>query len=251
MSVHPVADPSITENALLGGRLCVHQPARGYRVAIDPVFLAAAAPVMPGETALDVGSGIGTVALCLAARVPGADIVGMERDPRLVELARENAALNGLGNVTFIEAAVGRGAPVPGNCFDHVVANPPYLEFGKVNLSPSLAKRAADVEEVDLEAWVDFCFSRLRPRGVLTVIHRADRVDSLVTFLKRKGGEIMIYPLWPRAGAAARRVILRCRKGAKSPARLLAGLVLHQDGDKFTPQADAVLRGGAALDFRI
>jgi tRNA1(Val) A37 N6-methylase TrmN6 len=54
-----------------------------------------------------------------------------------------------------------------------------------------------------------------------------------------------------RAGAPARRVILRCRKGAKSPARLLAGLVLHQDGDKYTPQAEAVLRGGAALDFRI
>jgi FkbM family methyltransferase len=250
MNVHHAADSAITENALLGGRLHVHQPARGYRVAIDPVLLAAAVPIQAGETALDVGTGVGTVALCLAARVPGADIVGMERNQRLVELARENAALNLLGNVTFIEAAVGRGAPVPGNCFDHVVANPPYLEHGKVNLSPSLEKRAADVEEVDLEAWVDFCFSRLRPRGVLTVIHRADRVDSLITSLKRKGGEIMIFPLWPRAGASARRVIVRCRKGAKSPAKLLPGLALHQEGDKFTPEAEAVLRHGAALDFR-
>jgi len=251
MSIQPVADASITENALLGGRLQVHQPARGYRVAIDPVFLAAAVPIRPGETVLDVGSGVGTVALCLAARVPGADIVGMERDPRLVELARENAALNALDNLTFIEAAVGRGAPVPGNCFDHVVANPPYLQLGTVNLSPLLEKRAADVEEVDLEAWVDFCFSRLRPRGLLTVIHRADRVDSLISSLRRKGGEIIIFPLWPRAGAPARRVIVRCRKGAKSPARLLPGLVLHQEGDKFTPEAEAVLRGGAPLDFRL
>ena len=250
MNINPVRGVAITENSLLGGRLSLHQPARGYRVAIDPILLAAAVPVQPGETVLDVGSGVGTVSLCLAARVPDADIVGMERDEQLVTLARENAALNGLENVTFLSASVGRGAPVPGNCFDHVVANPPYLELGKVNLSPSAEKRAADVEEVDLEVWVDFCFSRLKPRGLLTLIHRADRVDTLIALLKPKGGEIAIFPLWPRAGAAARRVIIRCRKGAKSPARLLPGLVLHQDTEKFTAEADAVLREGAALDFR-
>jgi FkbM family methyltransferase len=238
-----------TENALLGGRLRVNQPARGYRIAIDPLFLAAAAPVGPGDTVLDVGSGVGTVALCLAARVREASILGVERDPVLVALARENAALNDLTNVRFAVAAIGRSAAVPGNAFDHVVANPPYLESGKVNPSPFLEKRTADIEEEDLSTWMDFCFSRLKPRGILTVIHRADRIDSLIALLKGKGGEIVIFPLWPKAGAPARRVIVRCRKGAKSPARLLPGLILHQSAEKFTPEAEAVLREGVALSF--
>jgi tRNA1(Val) A37 N6-methylase TrmN6 len=68
---------ALTEDTLLGGRVRLRQPASGYRVAIDPVLLAAAVPAVSGETALDIGCGTGAAALCLAVRVPGVRVIGI------------------------------------------------------------------------------------------------------------------------------------------------------------------------------
>lgn len=197
---------------------------------------------------MDVGAGAGAVALCLAARVPGVRVIGLEQDPDLVALGQENAALNNLGSrITFLRGDIGAAYAMTTKRFDHVMANPPYLESDKVNPSSIEDKRIAHVEPPQLATWVDFCLSHARPRGTVTLIHRADRIDAIVALLHAKAGDIRICPLWPRAGVPARRVILRCRKGVKSPAHVLPGLVLHGATEKFTPEAEAVLRRGAPL----
>ncbi|MFN3623152.1 MAG: methyltransferase, partial [Hyphomicrobium sp.] len=56
-----------------------------------------------------------------------------------------------------------------------------------------------------------------------------------------------ILPLHPRPGDAAHRVIVEGVKGSRAPLQLLAGFVLHTDGNEFTPAAGAILRAGAPL----
>ena len=48
-------------------------------------------------------------------------------------------------------------------------------------------------------------------------------------------------------GEPARRVVVSGRKGARAPARLGPGLVLHGPDGRFTPEAEAVLREAAPL----
>ena len=99
----PTPADAVTEDAILGGLLRLRQPARGLRTGIDPVFLAAAAPSIKGR-ALDLGCGVGTAALCLARRLPEVEVTGLELQPALTGLARENVRLNGLeGRVTIHE----------------------------------------------------------------------------------------------------------------------------------------------------
>ncbi len=88
------AGAEVSEDRLLGGRVMFRQPVDGYRAAIDPVFLAAAVPAQNGQSILDVGSGAGAASLCLATRVPGLRIFGIEMQPALVALARDNIAAN-------------------------------------------------------------------------------------------------------------------------------------------------------------
>lgn len=87
----PAVEPmEVTEDSLLGGRVRLLQPRHGYRVALDPVLLAAAVPARAGESVLDLGCGVGAAALCLATRVPGVRVEGLELQPLNAELAVRN-----------------------------------------------------------------------------------------------------------------------------------------------------------------
>ena len=86
---------NVTEDALLGGRVKLCQPKSGYRAAIDPVILAAAVDAKANETVLDVGIGVGAAALCLATRLVGVRIVGIEIQEELAALAVQNAENSG------------------------------------------------------------------------------------------------------------------------------------------------------------
>lgn len=244
------AVPETTEDAFLGGRLRLRQPAAGYRAAIDPVLLAAAAPAAAGDRVADLGCGVGTAGLCLLARVPGAAVAGLELQGALASLAQQNAAANGFTD--RLTVALGDVARPPAGFeagrFDHVMLNPPYLEPGAVRLPPLELRRLATVEgEPPLETWLTQALGLLRPRGSLTVIHRADRLDRLLAGFTGRCGDLAIFPLWPRQGEAAKRVLVQGRKGTSAPLRLLPGLTLHEAGGAYTATAEAVLRDAAPL----
>jgi tRNA1(Val) A37 N6-methylase TrmN6 len=243
---------SASEDSLLGGAIKLRQPRAGYRTAIDPVFLAAAVPAEAGETVLDAGCGVGAASLCLAKRVPDCRITGIEAQRDLVRLANENAALNGFADrIVIIAGDILRPPPRldPGS-FNHVMANPPYLAGEAATPPANAAKATATLEgEADLAAWLRFALAAVRPKGTVTFIHRADRMEQLLAQLSQRAGEIVVFPLWPGDNKPAKRIIVRARKGVATPTRLTPGLVLHQADGRYTAAADAVLREGAALAF--
>jgi tRNA1(Val) A37 N6-methylase TrmN6 len=240
---------AISEDALLDGRLRLRQPAAGYRTAIDPVFLAAAVPAMTGCRALDLGCGVGAAALCLLARVPEAHVTGLELQPDFAELARENAALNGFAERLRVHCAdMAKPGDVAPGIFDEVFCNPPHQPAGAASPPPDAAKGLATHEgATELADWADAALRFVRPGGGVTVIHRADRLDELLAALGRGAGGFVVFPLWPKRGRPAKRVLLRAVKGAKAPLRLAPGLVLHRDDGSYTAEAEAVLRGGQGL----
>ncbi len=243
---------AMTRDTVLGGRVRLCQPRNGYRVALDPVLLAAAVPAKEGQTVLDLGTGIGAAALCLAARVPGALITGLDSDPAVLALARVNVQENGLAaRMRLIDGDVGRPSPPPDAAgFDHVVANPPYLKAGTATVSQHAGKARATAEgETALTDWIRAAHYWLKPGGRLTIIHRADRLDELLALMAGRFGSVTVFPVWPKAGIAARRVIVAGRQGSRAPARLLSGLVMHGPDGEYSADARRVLFDAAALRF--
>ncbi|MGE0746539.1 MAG: tRNA1(Val) (adenine(37)-N6)-methyltransferase [Rhodospirillales bacterium] len=242
------APDAATEDRLLDGQLVLRQPRDGFRVAIDSVLLAAAVPAAPGELVLEPGAGTGAAALCLARRVAGVRVVGLERQADLVRLAGENVRANGLaGSVDVMIGDLVRPPPrvVPAS-FAHVMFNPPYLPEGRGRAPADAGRAQAHVEgEAALAAWIDFALRMVRPKGTMTMIHRADRLDDILAHLYGKAGEIVVFPLWPGRDRPAKRVIVQARRGVATPLRLAPGLVLHEADGGYTPAADAVLRGAA------
>ena len=240
----------LTEDAFLGGRLRLRQPAEGYRAAIDPVLLAAAVPAEAGDSVADLGCGVATASLCLLTRVPALRVTGLELQALLADLARKNAGLNGCGaqfGVVSGDVAAPPEDLAPG-AFDHVMLNPPYLEPGSARASTHELRRIATVEgAAGLDAWLGCAVSLLRPRGSLTVIHRADRLDGILGRLSESCGDLTVFPLWPRQGEGAKRVLVQGRKGSGGPLRVLPGLALHDAQGCYTPAAEAVLRDAQGL----
>ena len=247
----PEADPDISKDSLLGGRVTLLQLRQGYRVAIDPVLLAAAVPAKAGDRVLDLGCGTGAAALSLAARVPGVAVIGLELEPALIRLARGSAEASALADrVDFIMGdLLEPPAGISPGAFDHVMANPPYLAADQGRMPVEPGKRTATVEgRAVLANWLAAALAMVKAGGTITVVHRFDRRGEVTKGLSDGAGGQVVYPLWPlKAGRDAKRVIVQATKGGEGAARTAAGMVLHRADGGYTAEAEAVLRRARAL----
>ena len=240
----------VVENALLGGRVRLRQPAKGYRAGMDAALLAAAVQARPGERVYEAGSGAGAVLKQIAARRPGAILAGLEREAPAAELARENADLNACADRTTIlsgdVAASFKPLGLPQG--DWAVSNPPFFDDEAALRAPSPGKRAAWIADDGLKAWTDILMASVKDGGRILIIHRADRLADILGLLGPKCGSFAILPIQPFADQPAKRVLVRAIKRGKAPLILHPALMLHDRTDaKHTPQAEALLRGEADL----
>jgi tRNA1Val (adenine37-N6)-methyltransferase len=242
----PLGSGDQTDGHLLGGRVRYIQPRQGFRSGIEPVLLAAAITAREGDRVLEGGSGAGAALLCLAARIPGLRGVGIELDPALALLASRNASANDHSGLEFIAADIAL-PPVQG-VFDHAFANPPYHAAGSTP-SPDVSRRVAKQGDPDLLAtWAAALAVSLRPRGTLTFILPAALLPQAMEAFATAGCQpAAALPLWPKAGVAAKLILLRGTKGGRAPFRLSPGLVLHRPDGAFTNEAEAILRDAQPL----
>ena len=238
---------------MLDGRVTLFQPEKGYRTAIDPIFLAAAVPARSGDRILEIGSGSGAASFCLAARVRNVQVTGLELQLDLVNLANESTSLNNLNhNVLFFQGDLLFPPQIISSAqFDHVMANPPYFMRGQSISSPNPQKEKAYVEgEAVLADWIYFALAKVRDGGSVTLVHLYDRREEVITGLAKGAGKISIFPIWPKMrGHGSKRVIIQGRKGQKGSTVLANGLVLHDSQGNFTKQASKILSDAGELNL--
>ncbi|ACI49855.1 putative methyltransferase [Gluconacetobacter diazotrophicus PA1 5] len=245
---------ALSHGTLLNGRLRYRQFRHGYRTGLEPVLMAAYVPARPGARVLEGGCGAGAGLMCLAHRVPAISGVGLERDERTAALAQANFADNGFDRLAVVRTALPDlpGPPVfppDGGGFDHAFANPPW-HHNAASASPDarrdLARRVGSPDMIAL--WIRALGRQVRHRGTLTLALPAGLLDMAVAAMRAHGiGAISLFPFWPKAGRAARIMLIQGRVGARGEAVLMPGMTLHRDDGSFTPQAEAVLRDGAPI----
>lgn len=248
------ASQEIVENAFLDGRVRLLQPKRGYRAATDPVLLAAASPLARGQSVLDLGCGAGAASFCLGRRVKGLEQHGLELQEAYAGLARRNADLNQI-DLTVHQGDI-RAMPesLKERAFDAVILNPPW-HGASGSGSPHHPRDVAHRLDTALAVWIAAALTRTKPGGWIVLIQRAEWLAEILAGLAPRAGDIAILPLAARKGRPAKRVVVKARKGSNGQLRLVAPLVMHEglehlsDSDDFTPEARAILRDGAALDF--
>jgi tRNA1(Val) A37 N6-methylase TrmN6 len=254
-----MSEPSgeVTEDAFLGGRLHLRQPKSGHRAGHDAMLLAAATPARPGQRVVDFGAGVGAAGLAVARRVAGIDLVLVEIDQVLADLARGNVASNSIAAEVIVldvtsAADTFAAAGLSADSVDVVLMNPPFNDSARHRASPDKAREIAHVSTAaTLERWIHAARRILKSGGVLTMIWRADGLVELLAALDRGFGSLAILPVHGDAATPAIRVLVRAVKGGKAPTRIYPALMLNDQSSVPSQQALDIVAGRGVLPLAI
>jgi tRNA1Val (adenine37-N6)-methyltransferase len=138
--------PGTVENTLFGGRVRLLQPRVGYRVNVDTLLLAhfAAGARQSARMVVDLGSGVGALALAFAHLANVGRVALVERDATLTELAEKNLASARVTGAVHVADLEHGGLPRPlRGVADVVVSNPPFFAASATRPPLDARRRAA------------------------------------------------------------------------------------------------------------
>ena len=243
----------LTEDAFLGGQLRVMQYKSGHRAGHDAVLLAAATAARPGDRVADLGAGAGVAGLAVARRVAGIDLVLVEIDAALADLARANAKANAIhADVIALDvetdAAAFAAAGLGPDSVDAVLMNPPFNDPSRHRASPDVARGTAHLATATtLAKWIHAARRMLKSKGVLTLIWRADGIAEVLAALDHGFGSLHILPVHGDARAPANRILVRATKGGRAPTQILPALLLNDESGVPNESVQEILAGKGSL----
>lgn len=163
---------------------------------------------------LDLGTGSGAIALALKHQRPALQVTATDASGDALAVARDNAERLGLALGLHHGAWL---AAVPGERFDIIVSNPPYIAEGDPHL-PALAQEplgalTAGADGLDdIRTIVQQAPDALLPGGWLLLEHGHDQADTVQALLRERGFEAV-------AGRTDLAGIVRCSGGRWPAAR--------------------------------
>lgn len=182
----------------------------------------------------EIGTGCGIVSLLLLRRDKARRLTALEVQEAYADLARRNAAYNGLSDRMEVVCEDVRTYARSGTeRFDLVVANPPYMKADSGRMCERTAKTLARHEICGtIDEWCRAAARMLRYGGYFAVVYRPDRLTDLIAALRESGLEPkrMTF-VQADATSEPSMVLVLAKRGAASGVRLSRPLLLHTDDE--------------------
>jgi tRNA1(Val) A37 N6-methylase TrmN6 len=227
---------------MFDNRVVCYQHKSGYRFSVDAVLLAHfLSSVKSGDTVLDLGTGCGIIPLILAYRYPDITCTGVEIQPALAELARQNFSVNRFAapRLTVIEDDYCHASRIRQDAYDIVVSNPPFYKIGNGRMSFSTEKAVARHEiRATLEDTVRVASQAVKDGGYVALIYPPERQEELLDCLKKNslapGRMQMVYP-YP--GGEGVMLLVEAKFNGRKETRILSPFFIYREkGGPFTDQ---------------
>ena len=233
-----------TLDEMFQGKLKVIQKKNGYRFSIDAVLLARTFGATKTDRIIDLGTGCGIVPLILGRSGKGREIVGIELQEELADIARRNVSLNGFAekisircdDITKITSRYSPGS------FDCVVSNPPFrkLATGRVNLEEQKSVARHEIA-ITLEGLLSASAHLLTAHGRLGLIYPALRAVDLFSLMRQSGIEPKTLQwVHGRVNMPAKMVLVEGIKGGGVELEVKEPLILYDDDGSYTEELRAI-----------
>ena len=233
--------PKYTEDTFFGGRVHIKQNADGYRFSLDAVILAWHVVPAAGAKILDIGTGCGIIPIILAYRHREITINGLEIQPQLAALARENVAVNGMEDrITIICEDIDQAASrMPAGQNDLVICNPPFRKAaaGRINPNPERAIARHEIK-TNLTEIITAAGRLLRTSGDFMAVYSATRLTDIVSALRQ--GKIEpkeLRMIHSRAKDPAKLILIKGKKNGRPGIAVPAPLIIYNEDGTYTDEA--------------
>jgi len=224
------------------GRILVLQKKRGYRFSIDAPLLADFIQTKPSDEALELGAGSGIISLLLSIK-PFKHITAVEIQDSLADLARRNVKINKLEKkISVIQEDLLQYQP--GQKYDVIFSNPPYIRKGEGHLSLSEERSVARHElKCDIFAVMRKTAELLHEEGRAYFIFQAKRKSDLYRAVEESGLMIdSVRFIHPREGRPPNLFLVSCNFSSRQET-VLPPFVLYDKKGAYTPEAEEIFRG--------
>lgn len=219
-----------------------------FSYSLDAVLLAhfTYMPINKGNI-LDLCTGNGAVPLLLSKRTYG-NIVGLEIQERLAEMAKRSIELNELSEkISIVQGDLTkRQAALQQSFYDVVTCNPPYFSTThkrQHNLNEHLTIARHEVC-CTLEQVVQACKLYVKPGGKTAIVHRPERIVDLLTLFRAYSIEPKRMRLvYPKRGKEANIVLLEGVRDGKVGLKMLSPLYIYGENGEYTEEARNIIYG--------
>lgn len=221
----------------------------GFCFGIDSVLLSDfSKEIKNGSRVVDLGTGTGILGILLCAKTNLKEIIGIEIQEEVADMAQRSIYLNNLENRFKIlnlnikeiinKNKINKKINLEKNSFDYVITNPPYkkINTGKINENE---KKLISRHELtaNLNDFIETSNFLLKDKGTLFMVHRPDRlVDILERMRKEKIEPKKIRFVYPRINEEPNLVLIKGVKNAKPFLKIDKPLYVYDEKGNYTKE---------------
>ena len=232
------------------------QNKNGFCFGIDSVLLSDfAKEIKNGSRVADLGTGTGILGILLCAKTSLSEIIGIEIQEEVAEMANRSIKLNNLENKfkilninikeiiknnknNLINEKINSEINLEKNSFDYVISNPPYkkINTGKINENE---KKLISRHELtaNLNDFIETANYLLKDKGTLFMVHRPDRlVDILEKMRKEKIEPKEITFVYPKINKEPNLILIKGIKNAKAFLKINKPLYVYDENGNYTDE---------------
>ena len=221
--------------------LKIIQNKNGFCFGIDSVLLSDfASDIKKDTTVLDLGTGTGIISILLSAKTSIKNIIGIEIQENVAEMAKRSVELNNLQNkIKIMNADIKELIKIlPNNRYDAIVTNPPYM---KKNSGLENENREKLISRHEIECTI-YDISRvsntlLKDKGEVYMVHRPDRLIDIVEAFRKNKLEIKkIRLIHPKMNMPANLVLIKAVKNGNAFLQIDRPLYVYNEDGSYTSE---------------
>lgn len=231
--------------------LKIIQNTKGFCFGIDSVILSDFAKnIKKGSKVVDLGTGTGIIGLLLCKKTELKEIVGVEIQKEVAEMANRSIKLNKLEDkFKILNTDINKifeDKLLEKNKFDVVVMNPPYKEkgTGKINEVDSKIISRHEVKAT-LSDFIKVASNLLKDKGEIYIVHKPERMPDIIQKMRENKIEPKeIKTVYANKKTEASLILIKGIKGANKFFKILEPLYIYEENGEYTKEIKEIYNIG-------
>lgn len=224
--------------------LHIIQKKSGFRFGVDAVLLSNFATVRRNHRVIDLCTGTGIIPFLVYGKYKPKEVIGVEIQEDMTEMARRSSLYNGIEDVVKFENKDLKDLDFLGSLgrFDVLTVNPPYKlhNSGIVNLDDKLAIARHEVL-CNLEDVIIASRKLLKDNGRMFIVHRPERlIDIFELMRKYKIEPKRVQMIHPSANKAANIVLVEGQRDGGAYLKWDPPIYVHNEDGSYTKEINKI-----------